>query len=267
MIRSIACFAVILVTALGWTAVQPARGPLIVVGGGGTPNAVVRRAVELSGGAAAVVAILPHASEREDRGAGSAQMFRDAGVRDAFVLDDLSKRKARTQLERATLVWMPGGSQNRLMDAVRAAELLDDLRAMHARGVAFGGTSAGAAVQSPLMITGQADNESILAEATELVEGLGVWPGVIVDQHAVKRRRFQRLLSAVLDQPKHVGIAIDEQTAVIVQGDAFEVMGASSVLIVDARRANVSDSKAGQPHAATGVALHVLRAGMTFELD
>jgi len=102
MIRSIACLALAFVTAFGWSAVGPARGPLIVVGGGGTPADVVQRAVELSGGAAAVVAVLPHASERADRGEASAQMFRDAGAQEVFVLADLASEQARARLERAT---------------------------------------------------------------------------------------------------------------------------------------------------------------------
>jgi cyanophycinase len=242
------------------------RGALIVVGGGGTPPLVVQRAIELAGGAQSVVAVLPHASAREDRGQGSVEMFIEAGAGEAFLLGDLQAPGVREDLARATLVWMPGGSQNRLMDAVREADLGSLFREMHKNGVSFGGTSAGAAVQSQLMITGKAELEAIVAGGTELGKGLALWPEVIVDQHAMKRKRFNRLLSAVIDQPTKVGVAIDEKTAVIVQGSRFEVLGDSTVLVIDARNAEVPASKPGQPLAASGLSLSVLRAGMGFDL-
>ena len=241
-------------------------GPLIVVGGGGTPAEVVARAVELSGGPQAIVAVLPHASSSEDRGIGSAEMFLEAGAAEAYVMEDLTSSETQAFLERATLVWMPGGDQSLIMEATEAAGITEELRAMHRRGIAFGGTSAGAAVQSTLMITGNAELEAVLAGKTELVEGLGVWDEVIVDQHFVARRRFHRLLSATLDHPGKLGVGIDERTAVIVRDHAFEVMGESSVLIIDARHAVLEPTEAGAPLAAVGMQLHLLRAGMSYEL-
>lgn len=242
-------------------------GALIVIGGGRTPKEAVARAVELAGGQEAVVAILPHASQRVERGVGSAEMFREAGVAEALVLDDLTAPTSRTDLRRASLVWMPGGSQRRLMEAVEAADLTELLRERHRSGVVFGGTSAGAAVQSKLMITGKAELETVVARGTELVSGLGLWPEVIVDQHALKRRRLQRLLSAVLDHPEKVGVAIDEGTAVVVEDERLEVLGASNVVVLDARRARVAETKEGAPHAAQGVTLHLLRAGDALRLE
>jgi cyanophycinase len=262
----LAC-ALLATLAATWPRSTSQPGALIVVGGGGTPARVVARAVALSGGESSVVAILPHASSRDGRGVGSAEMFLEAGAGEAFVLEELGDAATREQLARATLVWMPGGSQNRLMEAVRSANLGTQLRAMHQRGVAFGGTSAGAAVQSSLMITGEAELESVVARGTKLDAGLGLWEAVIVDQHALKRRRFHRLLSAVLDHPKKVGVAIDERTAVVLQGTHFEVLGESSVLVIDARDAEVEGAKPGEVHAARGLGLHILRAGMRHELD
>jgi cyanophycinase len=250
-----------------WTWPRSNEGVLIAVGGGGTPPEVVTRAIELSGGEASIVAILPHASSREERGVGSREMFEQAGAGDVVVLTELASDETRRQLARATLVWMPGGNQNRLMDAVHAAELRDELLAMYARGVNFGGTSAGAAVQSRWMITGEAELEAVVAGGTELARGLGLWEDVIVDQHALKRRRFQRLLSAVLDRPERVGVGIDERTAVVLRDGRIEVLGASAVLVVDARKARIEPAEQGAVHAARGLSLHVLRAGMGLELD
>jgi cyanophycinase len=90
---------------------------------------------------------------------------------------------------------------------------------------------------------------------------------VIIDQHYLRRSRFSRLLIAVLDHPESVGIGIDECTAVVVEGRSFEVIGQSNVVVIDARHKLKIQTKDGEPAAAGDVALHILRAGMKFDLD
>ena len=263
----VACALVLVLATYAASRTGDERGALVVVGGGGTPEAAVQRALELAGGERARVLILPHASSREGRGTGSVEMYEEAGARDVVLLEDLEGADARAALERATLIWMPGGSQNRLMAALREAGLVELVRELHAAGTVVGGTSAGAAVQSRLMITGEARLDAVEAEATELAEGLALWTGVIVDQHALARRRLQRLLAAVLDHPAEVGVAIDEGTAAVVRGDSLEVVGRGQVVVLDARRAEVLEAEAGALHGATGLVVHVLRAGMSLDLD
>jgi cyanophycinase len=119
---------------------------------------------------------------------------------------------------------------------------------------------------SNAMITGEADLQSITAGKTELAKGLGLWPEVIVDQHFVKRQRTNRLLSAVLDRPTLVGVGIDEATAVVVHDGAFEVMGKSSVVVIDPRGARIDGASAAQPASGTGLKLSVLRSGESYSL-
>jgi cyanophycinase len=107
---------------------------------------------------------------------------------------------------------------------------------------------------------------SLAPGSTELVPGLGLFEGSIVDQHFVARQRGNRLLSAVLEHPDHVGFGIDERTALVVSGGRAEVLGEGAVLVYDARRAEVEASEAGCPCAARGLELHVLRRGMTHAL-
>ncbi|HEV3260783.1 MAG TPA: hypothetical protein VG013_28270 [Gemmataceae bacterium] len=97
--------------------------------------------------------------------------------------------------------------------------------------------------------------------------GLGLCTDVIVDQHYIRRSRFNRLLAAVLDHPDKLGAGIDESTAVVVQGREFEVVGRSNVMVIDARKASEAATKDGGPAEADDVALYVLRAGMKFDLD
>ncbi len=245
----------------------PSPGALVIVGGGGTPQDVIAQAISLSGGKDAIVAIFPHASQRQERGKKSASMFKTAGAREAVVVEGLDTPDTRALLSRCTLVWMPGGDQNRLLQAFENAGLTTRLRELHNRGITFGGTSAGAAIQSGLMITGKADLRSIRAGGTPMSTGLGLLQGVIIDQHAIKRRRFTRLLSAVLDHPNQVGIAIDERTAVLVQDSHISVLGESTVIVIDARHAEVRKAQEGDHQGALGLELHVLRPGMTWQLE
>jgi cyanophycinase len=245
---------------------QAGPGPLIVVGGGGTTPAILAKALEASGGPAARVAVLPQASELPDTGETSAKAWLEAGAKEARSVAFGDRAAARTVIEHATLIWMPGGDQNRFMKAIAGTGLDDLIRQRHQAGVAVGGTSAGAAVLSAAMMTGEADLKSLTTGTTELAKGLGLWPEVIVDQHFLKRQRGNRLISAVLDHPTLVGIGIDEQTAVVVRGETFAVVGASAVVVVDARNAIREPMAEGKPVAAAGMRMSVLREGMTYSL-
>jgi cyanophycinase len=242
-----------------------ASGPLIVVGGGGTGPDIVGKALALAGGKSAIVAVLPQSSAEPDAGDSSVQMWLEAGAKEAakVAFDDTA---AAAKLRRATLIWMPGGDQTRFMKAIEGTGLDAVIRERYAAGVAVGGTSAGAAVLAAAMFTGDADLKSIIAGATVTAKGLGLWPEVLIDQHFLKRQRDNRLISAVLDQPNLVGVGIDEATAVIVTGSSFEVMGKSSVVVIDARDAKVDKVKAGELATGRGLKLTVLRAGQTYSL-
>jgi cyanophycinase len=248
------------------TLAQPSVGPLVVVGGGPTVAAITARTLELAGGTAARVVVLPQSSGLPDAGDASVKMWLDAGARDARKVLFGDVAAARAAIEQATLIWMPGGDQNRFMDAIAPTGLADVIRARHRAGVVVGGTSAGAAILSASMMTGEADLTSLASGSTELKPGLGLWPEVIVDQHFLKRQRHNRLLSAVIDHPSLIGVGIDESTAVIVRGRDLEVVGVSAVVMLDARGGRVTPASAGQPVAATDARVTVLRAGLRYTL-
>src|SRR5947199_391945 len=83
---------------------------------------------------------------------------------------------------------------------------------------------AGAAVMSKLMIA----NGPIIAK---LGEGFGFIPGIVVDQHFLKRNRVNRLLDVLGKHPGWAGLGIDEQTAVIAQGRTMTVVGESCAMV------------------------------------
>lgn len=238
-------------------------GAILAVGGGGVPRDAVRAALEACAPARRVV-VIPQASALPDRGRDAVEMWREAGAKEVRLLDPLEPGPAREALAAADLIWLGGGDQSRLLAALGEADLLEPLRARHRAGAVVGGTSAGAAAIGSVMLTGKAEAERLIAGGTELVSGLGVWPEAVVDQHFLARQRNTRLLAAVLDGPARLGVGIDERTAALIQGDRVRVLGEGAVVVYDAREAQVARTEPGGVPAATGLRLHVLRAGSTW---
>jgi cyanophycinase len=240
-------------------------GAIVAVGGGGTTAEIVSKTLEVSGGKAAIVVVLPQSSAVDDAGASSVKMWLDAGAKEAAIVS-FTQPDAEVALRRATLIWIPGGDQNRFMKAIDATRLTAVILDRHRAGVTVGGTSAGAAVLADVMFTGDADLKSLVAGATVVAKGLGVWPGALIDQHFLKRQRDNRLISAVFDRPHLIGVGIDEATAVVVRGTTMEVVGKSSVMVIDARAAQIEKTQPGGLVSGQGVKLAVLRAGQTYSL-
>ena len=256
------CGVVLLATA----AAAASPGAIVAVGGGGTTDAILARTLELAGGKGnAIVVVLPQSSAAEDAGDGSVKMWLEAGAREARKVD-FKDPGARDAITRATLIWMPGGDQNRFMQAIAGTGLDDVIRARHRAGAVVGGTSAGAAVLSSSMITGDADLQSLASGKTVLAKGLGLLTDVNVDQHFLRRQRTNRLLGAVLDNPKVVGVGVDEATAAIFKDERIEVVGRSAVVVFDARDAEVQKPASGGVVAARNVKTAVLRDGMTLPM-
>ncbi len=238
-------------------------GALVIVGGGGTTAPICARALELARGPQTKVVVLPQASSVENRGEESAQMWREAGAAQAQVIEFVDAPAARAAIAGADLIWIGGGDQSRFMEEARAAGMLELLIERHRAGVVFGGTSAGAAVMSGVMITGEPEDapERIAPKSQVLSQGLGLLEAAIVDQHFVVRRRNNRLLSAVLAHPQLLGLGIDERTALIALPGRFEVVGEGPVVVFDARSASISPAESGPVWSARDVRLTVLREG------
>jgi len=97
-----------------------------------------------------------------------------------------------------------------------------------------------------------------------MADGFGLLTNAVVDQHFLRRRRSNRLVSVVLEQPTHLGVGIDESTALIVRPDGkWRVMGESAAIVYDARRARITPT--GTTLGATGVVMSVLPDGSTFD--
>lgn len=259
-----------------------ARGHLLIVGGGPVPREVTRRFVDLAGGSGkSRIAVIPMASALASTGPEKAAELRSLGA-DAFVIDvqrsgadaDSMVRK----LDDATGVWLSGGDQNRLTAALHGSAILRAIGARYQAGAVVGGTSAGAAAMSEVMITGDERRPGGARPLTDSTQayvtidrdnvvtaaGFGFLRNVIVDQHFLRRRRQNRLISLVLENPATLGVGVDESTALDVTPDGiWEVIGSSAVVIFDARGSAVTPR--GYVLGASGVRMHVLPAGSTFD--
>lgn len=249
----------------------PAQGNLLVIGGGKIPPELLARFVGLAGGRDARIAVIPMASEEWKKvGKDYEKRFREAGAAEArsFAIRhpaSANDERLVAELRACTGFFFGGGDQNKLTRLLLGTKALEAIRQRWQEGAAVGGTSAGAAVMSGLMITGDGDWTSLRRDTVQTAEGFGFLPGVIVDQHFVKRSRFNRLLSLCL-QLRRPGIGIDESTALWVRADGTaEVVGLSTVLVVDPRGAEFSAEEGALP-AARGLRLDVLRPGDTLEL-
>lgn len=255
-------------------------GRLFIIGGGKRPPAMIRYLVRLAGvDSSGYIAILPLASEEPDSAAWYAiHQFLPHGVdpqriRTFSVQHETPSPAWRDSLRDARLIYLTGGDQNRFMEQARAADLIDLLQEAYRRGATVAGTSAGAAVMSRKMITGNehkhpeytGDFRTIEAENLEVAEGLGLLPGALVDQHFVYRMRMNRLITAALDHPDETCIGIDESTAILVQGDAIEVVGDGQVVVLTnpGKSRRIQDGLLG----GIGLNLSVFLPGDRFTLD
>ena len=265
------------------TSPDPAgRGHLLIVGGGPIPRDVTRRFVELASlRGKARIAVLPMASAVASTGPEKVAELQSLGA-DAFVLvitrSNANSDSVQALLSSATAVWFPGGDQSRITAAMTGTRSAQTLREAFLRGASIGGTSAGAAVMTATMITGDerrlggrrppSDSSqayiTIDRENVVTTPGLGLLEGAIVDQHFVRRKRQNRLVSLVLEQPDLIGVGIDESTALLVRpAGTWEILGESVALIFDARPGRVTSRS--EPLGAADVRMHVLPAGSLFE--
>ena len=254
-------------------------GSLIIVGGGDTPASVQQRFIELAGGAGnAKIAVFPMASLKSDEEANEVVAdFQKLGAETHLVSFNRSRANRESTeryLEQFTGYWFSGGDQSRLAGLLLGTKALDSLYRRYREGAVIGGTSAGASVMSSVMLTGKrrsprspedGELQNIARGMQEVSEGFGFFKGAIVDQHFMRRARYNRLISVILDHPQLLGVGIDEETALLVHPDGlWEVIGSYYVKVFDARRSRIVDDE-GPMAKASDIRMHVLPMGSTFD--
>lgn len=239
-------FSLIVSSCISETVTDKPKGKLFIIGGGEKTDAMMNELVALAGlGDDGYVFILPMSSAtpdsaiiwtREDFTGTTAKKITGYN----FIKGEVPPRDKIDSLKNARLIFISGGDQARFMDVVRDSPVKDAIFSAYSNGAVISGTSAGAAVMSSKMITGNQkkhpDSESgfqtIEADNVEITGGLGFLNDVIIDQHFIKRQRLNRLVAASIENPEQLCVGIDESTAIIVKGDSATVTGISQVVVI-----------------------------------
>ena len=218
--------------------VGPANGSLVIVGGAMRDMAIVERIIELAGGPDAPLVMIPTAGggAHYDQYWSGQRRFREAGATDITVLHTYDPKVADTDefvapLRRARGVFFGGGRQWRLADSYLNTKTHEELLALLDRGGVIGGSSAGASILASYLIRGDTETNRIMMG--DHLEGLGFLKNVGIDQHLLRRNRIFDMLEVIDANPDLLGIGLDENTAIVVQGDRFQVIGQSYAVIYD----------------------------------
>jgi cyanophycinase len=213
-------------------------GPVMVIGGAEDKvrdKTILARFAQLAGGADAKIVVISTASS----------------------------------LAEATGVFLTGGNQSRLTQVVGGTRLGDALANAHDRGAVLAGTSAGASAMASHMVAYGQPGNTPKNRMVQLSAGLGILPGIVIDQHFEQRGRHGRLLALVAQSPSLVGIGLDEDTCAIIYPDqTLQVLGKGAVTIVDGRhvKTDAYRGKGYKPLMVSGAILHSLPSGYWFDL-
>ncbi len=271
MYRRLLHLAIAIAATLAFAAAPP-KGTLVIVGGGGMPQEIMDAFLSASGGKGGSVGIIPTSTSDPD---GALKEWKEdldkAGLTfvplDVRAREDSSRPELLEQARRCTGFWFSGGDQGRVGDKIVGTPLQKVIRERYEAGACVGGTSAGAAIMSKVMLTGDdRHGKEALSEfgpgAYQTREGMGFLPdGVIVDQHFLRRGRENRLFSVIMERPDHLGLGIDEATALVVKEGRAKVLGKRSVMVFDPAGMTM------QGESFRDLRIHVLRAGQSIDLS
>jgi cyanophycinase len=254
-------------------------GELIVIGGheekDGDPE-ILKAVSERVGGGMLLIATL--ASEVAlEQWQEYRQVFHKLGVKKIEHLDvetraETAEDQRAAQIKHAAAIFFTGGDQLRITSSFGGSRLCELMRERHAKGLPIAGTSAGASVMSGTMLVASPSDESHrVGDALRMAPGLGLMPEFVIDQHFAQRGRLSRLLGAVAQNPRLIGIGIDENTAIVARpGEGFDVIGEGAVYVINGQGityTNLSESQTDATISVHGVRLDVLSRGDCFDLE
>lgn len=252
------------------------KGSLFIIGGGDRSPALVKQMVETAKMKESdYIVVLPMATSIPEESVAYISGQLSAVCSNKIASFNFTRAQADNQtnwidsVKHARFIFITGGDQNKFMAVVRGTKLYEALHQAYRNGATISGTSAGAAVMSQIMITGEqrgkSDSESfkeIKSNSVITSQGMGFLTSAIIDQHFIIRSRYNRLLSALADHPDKMLIGIDEATAIIVTGKKATVSGDSQVVVVSKPKQLKKGNKATFKNAA----ISLYSAGESFEL-
>jgi cyanophycinase len=227
--------------------IGPSHGALVIVGGGKVGPEITQKFIELAGGLDAQMVFIPTAEDGTPKIKAEDTFLYKAGVKHVTILHTRDPKVADTEefvkpLLTARAVWFEGGRQWRLVDSYLNTRVQKELNNMLARGGVIGGSSAGATIQGSYLVRGAKSGNTVMM-APGYEKGLGFLRDAAVDQHVITRHRENDLDQVIAKYPKLLGIGIDESTAIVVQGNQFDVIGKSKVFIHTAKYKPAADGK------------------------
>jgi cyanophycinase len=253
-------------------------GTLIIIGGHedkGEDPLILREVVRRVGSGKLVVATVA-SSLPDEMWEDYERVFRRLGVRHLYRLDVLSHDDAfsdrkRKILDDADAVFFTGGDQRKITSLIGASPICERLREIYHGGGLICGTSAGASVMSDTMLVGGgSDGSARLGDSVRMAPGLGLVQELLIDQHFAERGRIGRLLGAVAQNPRQLGIGIDENTAIVHTGGRhFHVVGDGAVYVVNARPmtySNLTEESRDRALSMFGTRLDVLSQGDVYDV-
>ncbi len=256
------------------------KGYLFIIGGGDWPDEMVKRFVDLANGVnSGKIIILPMASSvPEESAAEETSDFKKFGAKSVetclLTREQALRPESAELLDGAGGVFFSGGDQSRLTGVLLDTPVHKKLWELYEQGCIIGGTSAGAAVMSEVMITGDEvrkvetghEFETLQARNVVTTRGFGFVRRAIIDQHFVTRKRYNRLISLLAEHPDLAGVAVDESTAILVKPDeTFEVIGSKQVIVYDPAGAEFTILP-NQNIGFTNLVMHALTDGNEFDL-
>ncbi|MGD8536844.1 MAG: cyanophycinase [Candidatus Aminicenantes bacterium] len=256
------------------------KGHLFVIGGGRRPVSMMKKFIDLAQNAnSGKIVIFPMASSvPAEVGPEQEKRFKELGARDVefhiLTREQAFLEKSVAILDDVGGVFFSGGVQSRLTAVLIDTPVHKKLIELYRKGAVIGGTSAGAAVMSEVMITGDEKREvqeghafeTLQADNVVTIRGFGFIQSAIIDQHFIRRKRHNRLISLVAENPELLGIGIDESTAIVVNpDDTFGVLGERSVVVYDASQARIQFSPSHLIGGSNFI-MHILKNGDRFDL-
>lgn len=244
----VAIAALLVATLAAAQQVGPKQGTLLIVGGNMQDPAIVKRFIDLAGGPDAPIVVVPTAGDADEYDPywSGLRQFRENGARNLTVLHTRDRRAADSEafvapLAAARGVFFAGGRQWRLADSYLNTRTQRELQKVLDRGGVIGGSSAGATMLGSFLVRGDTKgNDTMIGDH---VVGFGFLKNSAIDQHLLRRNRQFDLIDVIAKHPELLGIGIDEDTAIVVDGDRFDVIGQGYVAIYDVRHATRPPAK------------------------
>ena len=256
------------------------KGSLVVIGGHEDrvgEKRILRAVADRLGDGGKIVVCTAASAVPTDLWEEYESAFRALGVRHVFHLPIQSREDALSPhamriLEGATGVFFTGGDQLKITSQIGDTPVYSRTLELFENGGVVAGTSAGASAMSETMlVTNDGEPSYRIKSALLMAPGFGFAHDMLIDQHFSERGRMGRLIGAVSQNPRVLGLGIDENTAIIVERDRrFRVLGEGAVYVVDASKttySNIGDEDSDRTLSSFGITVHMLSQGDAFDLS